>query len=238
MKKAVFLFISGVLLTSLMGLAQSPLKPPLKGSTTGPLNPLLPPVVTTPDPKVIDTKVTTAIDKKIKFIIGDWNSSGSPQAPYIPPYPYQYQCQVQITDSVYRNEASEVASEAYRYFVIADFEMNETSSFVNSDTFQWVGQKYFSASKILPTDEPMPFEYSGQFIGLAMKPKKKKSQDTVILYASLNQKAGPLVFSDNDQTVGTRESLTLDLTMSLQIQNLEDPNYPRLMMRIICEKMK
>ncbi|MGZ5278688.1 MAG: hypothetical protein ACXWC9_02025 [Pseudobdellovibrionaceae bacterium] len=234
MKKAAFLFISGVLFTSMMALAQAPSKPSLKGPTTGPLKPLQPPIVTIPDPKVIDDKITIAVDKKTKFIIGDWNSSGSPQAPYVPPYPYQYQCQVQITDSVYREEAGE----PYRHFVIADFELNEKSSFVNSDTLQWVGQKYFSTQKVLPTDEPAPFEYSGQFIGMAMKPKQKKTEDIVILYASLNQKAGPLVFSDNEQSLGTRQSSYLDLTMSLQIQNVEDPKYPRLMMRILCEKVK
>lgn len=72
---------------------------------------------------------------------GDWHSAGGPQMPWNPTYPFQYDCQAEITDHVERtSEGGQVpAGKHYRLFAVHKFQFDrKRQGFSGGDNWVYI----------------------------------------------------------------------------------------------------
>lgn len=184
-------------------------------------------------PKIIkDIKIE--IPKNNKFWLGDWNSSGAPEPPYLPGYDYSYTCQAQLTDGLIRNDKDGSAS--YRFYAIANLNLKNNVSSIRSEDLQWTAQKFFNGASVLDTNEPIPFSTEGNFFGIYLRPGGGQELDEVHFFASLVQKEGPLKISAYNKKSILRNDSTMELYVETNVRHDENPHQPSMQLRVLCYK--
>jgi hypothetical protein len=170
--------------------------------------------------------------------MGDWNSSGAPELPYDPSYPYSYRCQLQLQDSIKRVEKTPTGDRYYDLIAVAETIIDNTHTGAQGKDLQWYGKKVFSMQEIVDSADAIPFDTSTSYIGIGFRPDTSAKGDVTNLYVSLSQQIGQLVFADHSVEKSNRSASRIVSTVYLDIRSQSPPAVPALSIRVICDKEK
>jgi hypothetical protein len=187
----------------------------------------------------INPKITTdVIEGQLKgrptFKIGDWNSSGAPEIPYVPNYEFAYQCQAQLDDGLTYGEGAS----AYRFYAVADFKITNENTFYRTDDLTWFAKKRRSSAQILDSDDLIPFSTRGSWIRFGLRPGSASDGDRTYLYLELDQAFGPAIVVESALEQGTRFSGSLTAEAHVETKSNGKKAVPSMTLKVYCDKEK
>jgi hypothetical protein len=168
-----------------------------------------------------------------QFRMGDWSSSGSTRLPYEPAYDFEYSCQLQMSDQIFRRDQ---VGDTYRLFAIGDFSFDNKKTAINTSELKWIAKRLYG-SEARDSQEPLPFETAGSLVSVAFEPSHPLN-DTLFLNLELRQFFGEWIVSARELVRFSREKTRFEASVYIDVKNTQRKETPQMMMRVLCDKIK
>jgi hypothetical protein len=184
-------------------------------------------------PKLTHDVLEGLVNGRPKLFLGDWNSSGAPELPYVPDYEFSYKCQAQMNDNLERGQGSQ----KYSFYAVAEFTISNSKTFHRVEEMTWFGKKRYSGNKVMDSDDKLPFTIKGSYIAFGLKRGSSVEDDRTFLNIHLEQiLPGNLVVMESELAQGLRSFDSLRASARTSVRTTNQKPFPNLTLQIFCDK--
>jgi hypothetical protein len=185
-------------------------------------------------PKLTQDKLEGLTNGRPKLFIGDWNSSGAPELPYVPDYEFSYKCQAQMNDSLDRGQGAQ----KHRVYAAAEFTLSNSQTFFYSQDLTWFGKKRYSGNKVMDSDDKLPFSLNGTYIAFGLKRGSSIEEDRTLLHLHLEQTVGKVIIMETETAQGLRSFDGLRASARTDLRTTNQQPVANLSLEVHCTKLQ